>query len=64
MIVFVDKPDPSLFKFSPEDYIEMNKARFKAIKEYNTPKIKQTELYTFIGVLYEKFAGERNKIML
>ena len=51
-VVFVDKPDAQMFKFEPEDYLEMNKARFKSIKEFNTPKLKNSELYTFIGVLY------------
>lgn len=61
---FVDKPDPNLFKFDPEDFLEMNKARFKSIREYNTTKMKNSELFTFIGVLYEKYEGDKNKIML
>lgn len=42
----------------------MNKARFKSIREYNTTKMKNSELFTFIGVLYEKYEGDKNKIML
>ena len=60
----MDKPDPELFRFESSDFLCMNRARFKAISEHNFKLLKNTEAYTFIGVLYEKFHGETRKLML
>lgn len=31
-IVFVDRPDSSMFNFASENYLEMNLSKFKAIR--------------------------------
>jgi len=35
----------------------MNNNRFKAIRDYNLNKLKNSQSFPFIGVLYEKFVG-------
>lgn len=54
-----------MFQFEAADFLRMNQTRFKAIRDFNNNLIKKnSQKYTFIGVLFEKFVMDKRKIML
>lgn len=65
ILVFIDRPDSSVFNFNSEDYLEMNLTKFKAIREQNIGELDKDNINSFIGVLYENFShGKKVRIML